>query len=149
MYALCRRSEERARSGGRSAGGLKIGVDPMGGAAVHYWHPIAEMYGLDITEVNRLVDPILFIYDRGSDGKFRMDCSSPYAMAGLISMKDQFDLAFGNDPDVDRHGIVTPSAGLMGPNHFLATAIWYLFQHRLGWVTKCGNRQDTGLQFDD
>lgn len=113
--------------------GLKIGVDPMGGAAVAYWEPIAERYGLDITVVNPIVDPTFSFMTLDKDGKIRMDCSSPYAMAGLIGLKDQFDIAFGNDPDVDRHGIVTPSAGLLNPNHYLAVAISYLFQNRPGW----------------
>jgi phosphoglucomutase len=94
---------------------------------------IAEMYGLDITVVNRVIDPTFGFMTVDHDGKIRMDCSSPYAMASLIALKDRFDIAFGNDPDVDRHGIVTPSAGLMNPNHYLATAIWYLFQNRPGW----------------
>lgn len=113
--------------------GLKIGVDPMGGAGVAYWEPIAERYGLDLKVVNPYVDPTFSFMTVDRDGKIRMDCSSPYAMAGLISLKDQFDIAFGNDPDYDRHGIVTPTAGLMNPNHFLAVAIDYLFQNRSGW----------------
>lgn len=113
--------------------GLRLGVDPMGGAGLHYWEPIAETYGLDITVVNPHADPTFGFMSVDGDGKIRMDCSSPYAMAGLIALKDQFDIAFGNDPDYDRHGIVTPSAGLMNPNHYLATAIWYLFQNRPGW----------------
>lgn len=112
---------------------LKIGVDPMGGAAVDYWDPIAETYGLDIEVVNRVVDPTFSFMTLDHDGKIRMDCSSPYAMASLIRLKDRFDIAFGNDPDVDRHGIVTPSVGLMNPNHYLAVAIWYLYQHRPRW----------------
>ena len=116
----------------RSAG-LKIGVDPMGGAAVAYWEPIAERYGLTIDVVNPVVDPTFGFMTVDKDGKIRMDCSSPYAMAGLIGLKDRFDIAFGNDPDCDRHGIVTPSGGLMNPNHYLAVAIWYLFQKRTGW----------------
>ena len=113
--------------------GLKIGVDPMGGAGVHYWEPIAERYGLDLTVVNTAVDPTFHFMTVDKDGKIRMDCSSPYAMASLIRLKDDFDIAFGNDPDADRHGIVTQSAGLLNPNHYLAVAIWYLFQHRPGW----------------
>ncbi len=113
--------------------GLKIGVDPMGGAAVKYWEPIAERYGLDLTVVNTAVDPTFRFMTVDKDGKIRMDCSSPYAMASLIRLKDDFDIAFGNDPDADRHGIVTQSAGLLNPNHYLAVAIWYLFQHRPGW----------------
>ena len=114
-------------------GGLRIGVDPMGGAAVHLWDWIAETYKLNITVVNRAVDPTFSFMTLDHDGKIRMDCSSPYAMASLIRLKDQFEIAFGNDPDVDRHGIVTPSAGLLNPNHYLAVAINYLFQSRSGW----------------
>ncbi len=113
--------------------GLKIGVDPMGGAGIAYWEPLAEMYGLDLTLVNPIVDPTFSFMTVDKDGKIRMDCSSPYAMARLIDLKDQFDIAFGNDPDYDRHGIVTPSSGLMNPNHYLAVAIHYLFQNRPGW----------------
>ncbi|KPK11564.1 MAG: phosphoglucomutase [Anaerolineae bacterium SG8_19] len=113
--------------------GLKIGVDPMGGSGIAFWDPIAEMYGLDLEVVNRNVDPTFSFMTVDKDGKIRMDCSSPYAMASLIGLKDQFDIAFGNDPDYDRHGIVTKSAGLMNPNHYLSVAIWYLFQNRPGW----------------
>lgn len=113
--------------------GLKIGADPMGGAGIHYWEPIADRYGLDIEIVNRRVDPTFSFMTVDKDGKIRMDCSSPYAMASLIGLKDRYDIAFGNDPDFDRHGIVTKSRGLMDPNHYLAVAIWYLFQHRPGW----------------
>ncbi|MBL7201387.1 MAG: alpha-D-glucose phosphate-specific phosphoglucomutase [Anaerolineae bacterium] len=113
--------------------GLKIGVDPMGGAGIAYWDPIADLYGLDIEVVNRRVDPTFSFMTLDRDGKIRMDCSSPYAMAGLIELRDRFDVAFGNDPDYDRHGIVTRSAGLMNPNHYLAVAIWYLYRHRPGW----------------
>ncbi|MFL7839536.1 MAG: phosphoglucomutase (alpha-D-glucose-1,6-bisphosphate-dependent) [Candidatus Promineifilaceae bacterium] len=113
--------------------GLKIGVDPMGGASVDYWVPIADLYGLDLEVTQPYVDPTFSFMTVDKDGKIRMDCSSPYAMAGLIGLKDQFDIAFGNDPDVDRHGIVTRSAGLMNPNHYLAVAINYLFQHRPDW----------------
>ena len=112
---------------------LKIGVDPLGGAAVDFWDPIAERYGLSIEVVNRAVDPAFSFMTLDKDGKIRMDCSSPYAMAGLIKLKDKFDVAFGNDTDVDRHGIVTKGAGLLNPNHYLAVAIWYLFQNRPGW----------------
>lgn len=115
------------------AAGLKIGADPMGGAGIAYWAPIAERYGLDIEIVNPRVDPTFSFMTVDKDGKIRMDCSSPYAMASLIRLKDEFDIAFGNDPDFDRHGIVTKSAGLMDPNHYLAVAIWYLFQHRPEW----------------
>lgn len=112
---------------------LKIGVDPMGGAGLHYWDPIAETYGLDLEVVNPAVDPTFSFMTVDKDGKIRMDCSSPSAMASLIGLKDRFDIAFGNDPDYDRHGIVTRSAGLMNPNHYLAVAIDYLFRNRPGW----------------
>jgi phosphoglucomutase len=113
--------------------GLKIGVDPLGGSGVAYWDPIADMYQLDINVVNRHVDPTFGFMTVDRDGKIRMDCSSPYAMAGLIALKDKYDIAFGNDPDYDRHGIVTRSAGLINPNHYLAVAILYLFQNRSAW----------------
>jgi phosphoglucomutase len=113
--------------------GIRIGVDPMGGASVAYWEPIAAAYGLSIDVVNPAVDPTFRFMTVDKDGKIRMDCSSPYAMVGLIALKDRYDIAFGNDPDCDRHGIVTPGGGLMNPNHYLATAIWYLFGHRPGW----------------
>lgn len=113
--------------------GLKLGTDPLGGAGVGYWDRIAEKYGLDITVVNARVDHQFGFMRRDKDGKLRMDCSSAYAMAGLIELKDNFDLAFGNDPDFDRHGIVCKSAGLMNPNHYLAVAIDYLYQHRPHW----------------
>ncbi len=113
--------------------GLKIGVDPMGGAGVAFWEPIAAKYGLNIEIVNPNVDPAFMFMCVDRDGKIRMDCSSPYAMAGLIALKDRFDIAFGNDADYDRHGIVAPSVGLLNPNHYLAVAINYLFQHRPGW----------------
>jgi phosphoglucomutase len=116
-----------------AASGLKLGVDPMGGAAVDYWTPIAEHYGLSLEIVNPVVDPTFSFMTLDKDGKIRMDCSSPFAMQGLIKLKDKFDIAFGNDPDVDRHGIVTKSAGLLNPNHYLAVAIWYLFQNRPAW----------------
>ncbi len=112
--------------------GLKLGVDPLGGSGIAFWEPIAETYGLNLEIVNPVVDPTFRFMTVDKDGKIRMDCSSPYAMAGLIGLKEQFDVAFGNDPDYDRHGIVTP-AGLMNPNHYLAVAIWYLFQHRPDW----------------
>ncbi|HNS51194.1 MAG TPA: phosphoglucomutase (alpha-D-glucose-1,6-bisphosphate-dependent) [Anaerolineae bacterium] len=115
------------------ASGLKIGADPMGGAAVACWQPIADMYGLKLDVVNPRVDPTFSFMTVDKDGKIRMDCSSPYAMASLIGLKDRYDIAFGNDTDGDRHGIVTRSAGLMNPNHYLAVAIWYLFQNRPGW----------------
>ncbi len=112
--------------------GIKIGVDPLGGAGVAYWDVIAKTYGLNIDVVNYRVDPTFSFMTLDKDGKVRMDCSSPWAMASLISLKDQFDIALGNDPDYDRHGIVTPS-GLMNPNHYLAVAIHYLFTHRPNW----------------
>src|SRR5512136_87342 len=115
------------------ASGLKIGVDPMGGASVGFWQPIAEMYGLNLQVVNPRVDPTFGFMTVDKDGKIRMDCSSPYAMASLIGLKDRFDIAFGNDSDADRHGIVTPSVGLMNPNHYLCCAIQYLLAHRPGW----------------
>ena len=114
-------------------GGVKIGVDPLGGSAVDFWDPIAEKYGLSIEVVNREVDPTFSFMTVDKDGKIRMDCSSPYAMANLIKLKDDFDIAFGNDPDCDRHGIVTGSGGLMNPNHYLSVAVWYLFQSRTDW----------------
>ena len=113
--------------------GVRIGVDPLGGAAVHYWEPIRTLYGLDITVVNSRVDPTFGFMTVDHDGKIRMDCSSPWAMANLVALKDRFQVAFGNDPDSDRHGIVTPSRGLMNPNHYLAVAIRYLLTHRLDW----------------
>lgn len=115
------------------ASGLRIGVDPLGGAAVAYWKPIAERYDLDIAVVNPRVDPAFAFMTLDHDGKIRMDCSSPFAMASLVALKDRFDIAWGNDADVDRHGIVTPSAGLMNPNHYLAVAIDYLLAHRPQW----------------
>jgi phosphoglucomutase len=116
-----------------AAAGLHIGVDPLGGAGLAFWDPIAERYKLRLEIINRQIDPAFRFMTLDHDGKVRMDCSSPYAMAGLVAMKDRFDIAFGNDPDFDRHGIVTRSAGLLNPNHFLAVAIWYLFQNRPGW----------------
>jgi len=116
----------------RSAG-IKIGVDPLGGAALAFWEPIAEQYGLQIDVVNPLLDPTFSFMTADWDGRIRMDCSSPYAMASLIGLKDRYDIAFGNDTDCDRHGIVTRSMGLMNPNHYLSVAIWYLFQNRPGW----------------
>src|SRR6185503_13942610 len=113
--------------------GLRIGVDPLGGAALHYWEPIAKHFGLNIVVVNPKLDPAFGFMTVDHDGKIRMDCSSPCAMAGLVKLKDQFDIAFGNDPDADRHGIVTRSAGLMNPNHYLAVAIRYLLAHRPQW----------------
>jgi phosphoglucomutase len=116
----------------RSAG-VKIGVDPLGGAAVGYWQPVVERYGIDITVVNPKIDPTFSFMTVDHDGKIRMDCSSPWAMAGLVQLKDRFDIAFGNDPDADRHGIVTPSSGLLNPNHYLAVAIRYLLTNRPKW----------------
>ena len=113
--------------------GIHIGVDPLGGSGIAYWEPMAEMYGLNLDVVNKRVDPTFSFMTLDRDGKIRMDCSSPYAMASLVAMKDDFDISFGNDVDYDRHGIVTPSVGLMNPNHYLSVAIWYLFQHRPGW----------------
>lgn len=115
------------------AAGVKIGIDPLGGAAVHYWQPIIERYGLNATVVSDVIDPTFRFMTADWDGKVRMDCSSPYAMARLIGMRDTFDVAFANDTDADRHGIVTKSVGLMNPNHFLSVAIDYLFRHRPGW----------------
>ncbi len=116
---------------------LRLGVDPLGGSNVAYWDPIGARYGLDVTVVNRTVDPRFAFMTVDKDGKIRMDCSSPWAMAGLIALKDRFDVAFGNDADSDRHGIVT-SAGLMSPNHYLATAIAYLYRHRPDWPADAG-----------
>ena len=115
------------------AAGLKLAVDPLGGAAVHYWEPINATYGLDIAVVNPEVDPTFSFMTVDHDGVIRMDCSSPYAMARLVGLKDRYDVAFANDPDSDRHGIVTPSAGLINPNHYLSVAILYLLTHRPGW----------------
>ncbi len=112
---------------------VRIGVDPLGGSGVGYWGPVADRYGLDLAVVNDAVDPTFRFMTLDWDGNIRMDCSSPHAMASLISMKDRFDVAFANDTDGDRHGIVTPSAGLMNPNHFLAAAVSYLFANRPGW----------------
>ena len=119
--------------------GVKIGVDPLGGAAVHFWQPIVERYGISATVVNDLVDPTFRFMTADWDGKIRMDCSSPYAMAGLIQMRDKFDVAFANDTDADRHGIVTRANGLMNPNHYLAASIAYLFKERPQW------RQDVAI----
>ncbi len=118
-----------------AAAGLKIGADPLGGSANEFFDAIAEHYRLSIEVVNRVIDPTFSFMTLDWDGKIRMDCSSPYAMAGLIKLKDRFDIAFGNDTDADRHGIVTRSAGLLNPNHYLSVAIWYLFQNRPGWRT--------------
>ncbi|MGD9157753.1 MAG: phosphoglucomutase [Desulfobacteraceae bacterium] len=112
--------------------GIKIGADPMGGSGVAFWEPIADCYGLDIDVVNKKTDPAFRFMTLDSDGQIRMDCSSPYAMASLIAMSDRYDIAWGNDPDFDRHGIVCPD-GLMNPNHYLSVAIWYLLQNRPEW----------------
>lgn len=116
-----------------AAAKLRIGVDPLGGSGINYWHPIAERYGIDIEVVNPDLDPRFAFMNVDRDGKIRMDCSSPWAMRGLVALKDKYDIAFGNDTDYDRHGIVTPSAGLLNPNHYLAVAIEYLFGHRPDW----------------
>jgi phosphoglucomutase len=116
-----------------ASAGIRIGVDPMGGANIAYWDPIASKYGLDLTVVNPVVDPTFSFMTVDKDGKIRMDCSSPYAMANLVRLKDDFAIAFGNDADSDRHGIVTRSAGLMNPNHYLSVAIAYLFANRPHW----------------
>jgi len=118
------------------AAGLALAVDPLGGASVGYWAPINERYGLDVEVVNPRVDPTFGFMTVDHDGQIRMDCSSPYAMARLVSLKDRYRLAFANDPDSDRHGIVTPSAGLMNPNHYLAVAIQYLLTHRPRWPAR-------------
>ena len=117
-----------------AAAGVRIGVDPLGGAGIAYWDPIADAYGLDLEVVNPAVDPTFRFMTVDHDGKIRMDCSSPYAMASLIQLKDKYDIAFGNDPDFDRHGIVTPKGGLMNPNHYLSVAVWHLFQNRHAWL---------------
>ena len=118
--------------------GVRMGVAPLGGSTVDYWELIAEQYGLDLEVVDRTVDPSFSFMRVDRDGKVRMDCSSPYAMAGLVELGDRFDVAFGSDPDGDRHGIVTPAAGLLNPNHFLAVAISYLFPARPGWSEGAG-----------
>jgi len=118
--------------------GLRIGVDPMGGASLAYWEPVAERYGIALEVVNRRVDPAFSFIPQDHDGVVRMDCSSPHAMAGLLELRGRFDVAFGNDPDADRHGIVAPSVGLLNPNHFLAVAVEYLVQSRDGWGPSVG-----------
>jgi phosphoglucomutase len=118
--------------------GVKIGIDPLGGAAVGYWHPIIERYGIAAKVVNETVDPSFRFMTADWDGKIRMDCSSPYAMTGLIGMRNTFDVAFANDTDADRHGIVAKSCGLMNPNHYLAVAIDYLFRNRPDWSAEAG-----------
>ena len=112
---------------------LKLGVDPLGGSSLPYWEPINSIYGLDVVVTNKIIDPTFSFMTVDHDGKIRMDCSSPYAMARLVGLKDQYQVAFGNDTDADRHGIVTPVAGLMNPNHYLAVAIRYLLTHRPQW----------------
>ena len=116
-----------------SGAGLRLGVDPLGGSSIDFWEPIAEKYRISLEVVNPAVDPTFSFMTLDKDGKIRMDCSSPYAMAGLIELKDRFDIAFGNDPDTDRHGIVSRGAGLINPNAFLSAAVWYLFQNRPAW----------------
>jgi phosphoglucomutase len=118
--------------------GLALGVDPLGGASVKYWAEIIDRYDLDAKVVEDTVDPTFGFMPADWDGKIRMDCSSPYAMSRLIGLRDRFDLSIGNDTDADRHGIVTPTTGLMQPNHYLAAAIAYLFDHRPGWSERCG-----------
>jgi phosphoglucomutase len=129
--------------------GLTLGVDPMGGSGIAFWEPIAERYGLNLTVVNTSVDPRFAFMPLDKDGVIRMDCSSPYAMAGLLAIKDRFDLSFGNDPDYDRHGIVT-RAGLMNPNHYLAAAVSYLYTHRPDWAAdlKVGKTVVTSAMLD-
>jgi phosphoglucomutase len=116
--------------------GLRLGCDPLGGSNAHYWGPIAARWGIDVTVVNPVVDPTFGFMPLDHDGKIRMDCSSPYAMANLVAMKDRYDLAFGNDADSDRHGIVVPGTGLLAPNHFLAVAVDFLFRHRPAWSAR-------------
>jgi phosphoglucomutase len=118
--------------------GVRIGVDPLGGAGVRYWEPIAAKHGIALTVVNDVVDPAFAFMTVDWDGRIRTDCSSPYAMAPLVALRDRFDVAFANDADHDRHGIVTPSSGLLEPNHYLTVAISYLFPHRPGWSPTAG-----------
>jgi len=118
--------------------GIRIGVDPMGGSSLPFWEPMAQRYELNIEVANPSTDPTFGFMALDHDGKIRMDCSSPYAMARLIELKDRYNIAFGNDPDSDRHGIVTPRMGLMNPNHYLSVAIWYLLHHRPGWRKNVG-----------
>ncbi len=128
---------------------LTLAVDPLGGAALHYWDPINSLYGLDVHVVNRELDPTFSFMTVDHDGRIRMDCSSPYAMARLVGLKDQYRVAFASDPDADRHGIVTPSSGLMNPNHYLAVAIRYLLTHRPAWNIEFCRRQNRRQQRDD
>ena len=125
--------------------GINIGVDPLGGSSLPVWEAVKERWNLKLTIVNRKVDPMFAFMTVDKDGKIRMDCSSPYAMASLLALKDDFDVAIGNDPDADRHGIVTPD-GLMNPNHYLAVAIHYLFANRPHWPALGGRGQDPGLE---
>jgi phosphoglucomutase len=120
------------------ASGVRVGIDPLGGASVQYWQPVIDRYGIAAEVVNTDVDPTFRFMSVDWDGRIRMDCSSPYAMAPLVALRDRFDVAFANDTDADRHGIVTPAAGLMNPNHFLAAAIAYLFRHRTRWTREMG-----------
>ena len=121
---------------------MRIGVDPLGGAGVHYWGPIVARYGIAASVVNDAVDPTFRFMTVDWDGRIRMDCSSPYAMVPLVALRDRFDVAFANDTDHDRHGIVTPTAGLMNPNHYLAAAISYLFRASEPVAAGDGGRQD-------
>ena len=128
---------------------LALAVDPLGGAAAGYWDPINSIYGLDIAVTNPQVDPSFSFMTVDHDGAIRMDCSSPYAMARLVGLKDRYRVAFANDPDSDRHGIVTPSAGLMNPNHYLAVAIDYLLTHRPDWPADAAVGKTAGQQRHD
>ena len=134
--------------GAIAASGLRLGVDPLGGAAVDYWGAIGERYGLDLTVTNETVDPQFGFMTLDWDGRIRMDPSSPFAMARLVELRDRFDLALGNDTDADRHGIVVPGSGLMNPNHVLAAAISYLFGGGRSWARRCRRRQDPRLVLD-
>src|SRR5690606_1574986 len=121
-----------------AAAGVRLGVDPLGGAALPYLAPLAERYGLDLEVISDAVDPAFGFMRVDHDGKVRMDCSSPYAMAGLVAAKDRYDVAFGTDPDADRHGVVTRAGGLLNPNHYLCVAAEYLFAHRPEWPARAG-----------